>query len=328
MNFQGLAYFQESLLSYELKGENFDLCYKCQENAIIVHEFKGACMKFSENFDQLQDHTKINIQEDFQHDFTILNEIQEDDQMENGFDELITYESAEELLGNLDKDVSINDQHNENELSEESLENDNFNPENMNVETLEEFILEEEVIAEEIGKRFRCNICNKFYANRDSLTRHKIRHQTSPKLKCSYCPRVFYFSRELNFHLKQHLLPQPDYKCEICDKYYGTSSSLKKHLDLHTKAKEFKCTYEGCNLGFIRKYTLQNHMLTHSNVRPFKCMICEASFNQKNILLRHMKSCHNENYFKCEYCKNVSFEKKSELRDHYTDCDDFLNSRQ
>lgn len=250
---------------------------------------------------------------------------------------MIAYEEEEDEMLDLDYDDTtmssdfeqqyeenceiINEYPNEPELQQQEIESIN-----------EEFITKEEVVLIdgtcEIIVEFNCSICGKLYKNRESLNRHTVRHKSKPRLMCSFCPRSFYFARDLNFHLKQHLEPTPEYKCGICSKNYSSPSALKKHMELHTESKKFKCTFKGCSLVFARKFTMQNHLRTHNALdRPFKCTICKSAFNQKNILQRHLKTCHGEYFYKCEFCEK-SFEKKFELRVHYTECDDFLKSRQ
>ncbi|KAH7339206.1 hypothetical protein BKA66DRAFT_555225 [Pyrenochaeta sp. MPI-SDFR-AT-0127] len=45
------------------------------------------------------------------------------------------------------------------------------------------------------------------------------------------------------------------------------------------------CTY--CGQSFTRDEHLERHILTHTNVKPFKCFTCHMSFARKDILQRH-----------------------------------------
>lgn len=285
------------------------ICFKCQEKAIIVYEFKADCVKLSNNFDQLDDMIAYDEEED-----------------------VVEFDFGEESAMDSSEYEQYHETNSDSQQPEEIHSETSNEPQTQ--QNTEEFIFEEEVISDNgtyeiIDGRFHCNICGNLFKNRESLGRHMIRHKSKPKLKCPYCPRNFYFARDINFHIKQHTEPLPEYKCQICSKNYSSTSALKKHLQLHTESKKFRCTFSGCNLVFARKFTMQNHLRTHDGCRPFKCPVdsCESTFIQKNILQRHMKACHNENYYKCEYCKEKSFDKKSDLKLHYTACDEFLNSR-
>lgn len=95
-------------------------------------------------------------------------------------------------------------------------------------------------------------------------------------------------------------------------------------------SRKFKCTVEGCLLAFSKKYTLQNHILTHNiGEKPLRCHYegCGMAFIQNNVLQRHLKSCHGQKFYKCDYCNEAFFDKKAELRVHWTECDRFISSR-
>ena len=47
--------------------------------------------------------------------------------------------------------------------------------------------------------------------------------------------------------------------CEFCNKSYATKSSLALHRKIHIGVKEFSC--QCCNRLFMRKYTLNQHIL-------------------------------------------------------------------
>lgn len=319
------------LISIQLENRNIQICFKCQEKAIIAHKFKNTCEKLSENYDPLitYDIVKLDYEEAITSDNEQPNEIISKDSNEN-FDSLITY--TDDDIVKLDFEEAItSDSEQPNEITSKDS---NDQKEETHEEIVEEYIYEEEVITNDIyeiaDERFECSICGNSFKNRENLSRHKVRHNLSAKLKCLYCPRDFYFQRELNFHLKQHAAEprRSQYRCEICSRNYRSSCSLKKHMQLHSNMKPYRCTFDGCKKSFARKFYLQNHLLTHGEYKPFKCTICETRFNQKQNQLRHMKSYHNEDFYKCDYCNEKSFEKMLELKAHYLECDEFLNSRQ
>ena len=52
-----------------------------------------------------------------------------------------------------------------------------------------------------------------------------------------------------------------------------------------------------------------------SGERPFRCELCDKSFNQKNALQIHLKKHSGEKPHKCEYCDNA-FTQKGNLKTH------------
>lgn len=294
------------------------ICFKCQESAIIAHEFKNKCLSY------LKD----------------LQEKREDTKKLDDFDDIISFE-GDGIEEEFDMTIVNANELNAIEINGSCEENNDFS--NLfyeeEIESAEEIIITEEIIEEDDNfelltsdNKYQCKLCESSYKTKDNLRRHLIRHKTTSKLNCHYCPRQFCFQRELNFHLKQHLEPQLQYQCQICSKNYSSNSALKKHMVLHTdNSKQFKCTFEGCMKAFRKKFTLQNHMHTHESAmnKPLNCTMkdCIQSFIQKSELKRHMRTCHGEKFYKCEYCKAESFDKKGELRVHWIECEDFLNSR-
>ena len=172
--------------------------------------------------------------------------------------------------------------------------------------------------------RYVCNICDSTFKSKDNLNRHIVKHDGTKDFKCIYCPREFYFQRDLNVHLKQSHFESKKVVCGVCDADFTTNSALKKHfIAKHMgMARKFDC--DKCKLIFKTKGALNIHQRTHTKEKPFKCEICSSAFSQKVILQRHMKNIHNENIYECEWCKET-FEKQLHLREHWTECTNLRN---
>ena len=73
----------------------------------------------------------------------------------------------------------------------------------------------------------------------------------------------------------------------------------------HTKHnpfyKGFTCPEPGCEVISASRAALSSHMLTHTELRPFKCKLCDKSYKQKNTLADHIVSVHEKKRkFKCQ----------------------------
>ena len=99
----------------------------------------------------------------------------------------------------------------------------------------------------------KCDICNKLFSNKSSLTRHiKSVHE---KIK---------------------------FKCEICDKELSRKDDLQRHkLSVHSKSIELECVV--CE----RKFSRKDHLLAHKNV-CCKCKHCHEQFSSPSELLNHI----------------------------------------
>ncbi|KAI9137046.1 hypothetical protein BKA69DRAFT_1016896, partial [Paraphysoderma sedebokerense] len=54
--------------------------------------------------------------------------------------------------------------------------------------------------------------------------------------------------------------------------------------------RSFVC--EVCDKVFHKRYNLTSHMVSHSNLRPFKCVPCGRLFARKHDCVRHVKTVH------------------------------------
>lgn len=83
----------------------------------------------------------------------------------------------------------------------------------------------------------------------------------------------------------------PSFVCDQCGGSYSTMHTLKEHInDKHTKKKVHTC--EVCQREFTNRHLYRNHVVTHSEDRPFACMICTKAFKLKTNLMRHTKRNH------------------------------------
>lgn len=133
---------------------------------------------------------------------------------------------------------------------------------------------------------FPCDVCNRTFFHKGTLTRHKKSHKSN---YCNICKRRFAKANSLISHVcvppvSSTLVSKT---CEVCGKEFKTQSALRIHFLVHTGEKPYSCTY--CGRGFTQKGNLKCHLLIHTGEKPFVCTKCGSTFRQKINLKNHLK---------------------------------------
>lgn len=83
--------------------------------------------------------------------------------------------------------------------------------------------------------------------------------------------------------------------------------------------KVHKCTFNGCTTAFSRPFRLTQHLLTHVNVRAFRCTKCSKTYTTKSHLIRHDNTVHlkikTDVIYSCPECMQV-FANRQNLKRH------------
>ncbi|EHB10385.1 Zinc finger and BTB domain-containing protein 41 [Heterocephalus glaber] len=133
-------------------------------------------------------------------------------------------------------------------------------------------------------KPFECDVCHQRYSTKSNLTVHRKRHSSErefPKKehKCPYCNKLHASKKTLAKHVKR----------QICKKSFTRRPHLEEHMILHSQDKPFKCTY--CEEHFKSRFARLKHQ-EKFHLGPFPCDICGRQFNDTGNLKRHIECTH------------------------------------
>ncbi|CAD1471145.1 unnamed protein product [Heterotrigona itama] len=109
------------------------------------------------------------------------------------------------------------------------------------------------------------------------------------------------------------------YKCTYdgCNLSFLRPSRLKRHIRFHTGERNYKCTYPECNKAYTNNCHLKRHIKTHSQTKQlYMCPECSICISNQHNLKRHYNTVHmNYDKLTCKEC-NFTFAKKYQLKIH------------
>ncbi|XP_066937351.1 uncharacterized protein [Macrobrachium rosenbergii] len=148
---------------------------------------------------------------------------------------------------------------------------------------------------------YRCQLCSYSAKDRSQLTVHLRTHTGDTPFHCMYetCSAAFKTSSDLRRHERLHTGAKP-YKCIICD----YACTIKSNLTVHMKLNHFQGIKFGCPKcdfqGNSRKH-LKDHEKSHASIL-LHCELCEHVSTSTTGLRQHMLVHSQEKPFQCRYC--------------------------
>ena len=136
----------------------------------------------------------------------------------------------------------------------------------------------------------------------------------------SQCGKAFASNRKLCYHQNRCKTCQhtAKYRCGKCSKMFSTPRQLKEHQVAHSDVRKFRCHI--CDKSFKRKWNYILHMKSvHSDVKNFQCHVCGRRFNRDSSCNRHVETHFGIKNFKCTVCDR-SFLRYEHARRHEENC--------
>ncbi|XP_077496819.1 uncharacterized protein LOC144107598 isoform X2 [Amblyomma americanum] len=74
--------------------------------------------------------------------------------------------------------------------------------------------------------------------------------------------------------------------CKQCDYTTRHRGHFNQHMVVHSDKKPFECSL--CHTAFSRRATLANHLYLHGREKKFQCRFCPMAFHARNALEQHV----------------------------------------
>ncbi|XP_037298009.1 putative zinc finger protein 727 isoform X2 [Manduca sexta] len=109
-------------------------------------------------------------------------------------------------------------------------------------------------------------------------------------------------------------IPKKKFQCEICGRIFKMKAGLENHIITHSGIKPYVC--EICGKTSTKPQDLIRHMKIHSEERNYACPRCDRHFKRGSDVTSHMRTHTGSRPYGCETCKKT-YTSHSGLRKHY-----------
>nr|XP_046255318.1 zinc finger protein 1035 [Scatophagus argus]XP_046255319.1 zinc finger protein 1035 [Scatophagus argus] len=141
---------------------------------------------------------------------------------------------------------------------------------------------------------FKCPHCTQRFRYRSLLLRHLVSHTGLQPYACVHCGHRY---RSQTMCLQHEAFCDGIYKEEQSKVKIGAAQQLSHMPTLREAAQkphaeseaEYKCKF--CTKTFMKPRNLRRHILTHNEVKPYRCKACDSCFSRYDHLKVHQARC-------------------------------------
>ena len=137
----------------------------------------------------------------------------------------------------------------------------------------------------------KCPQCHKYFKTKNRLKTHLVMHTEETPYQCNMCEKAFKLKKRLDEHISSfHIV----YECNECNIVFLRRTGYKvqllaKHPNSESNRNAHLHECDHYHQAFLNKSSLENHMKSHSEERPFECDGCNKRFKHKKHLKSHQK---------------------------------------
>ncbi|KAI4454454.1 zinc finger protein [Holotrichia oblita] len=161
----------------------------------------------------------------------------------------------------------------------------------------EEVMQEVDILRKKISGIKKCVVCNLECGSFQALSVHmSFVHKEEKSRWCSTCDVLV---DDLNKHLAiVHI--EKENSCKFCKKTLSSPSHLVEHVMSHSENRPYKC--DACDKKYVSMRHLRVHARTHTQKNCI-CNCCGSTFSDVHSLKMHLGKVHN--YISCLKCKEI-----------------------
>lgn len=172
------------------------------------------------------------------------------------------------------------------------------------------------------AKPFVCQLCDRCFAHRSTLSTHVKHHFGLRKFRCSQCPfravrQSMLRRHEKAAHCSEPSLPKAASSCmtQPMQRHRGRNcNKLLRGIEHKQKLQpQYMCNY--CSYSTLKHHLLEEHQRQHTGERPFECLQCDYKAARRGQLLRHSRIHLGLKPYTCPYC-NYQCNNQENMRKH------------
>lgn len=162
--------------------------------------------------------------------------------------------------------------------------------------------------AKKVSNEPRCCMCRFICETEAELASHAKENHPDPKhksidtykaIRCKYCFKGFRNNRTYSDHFRKVYVDRC-HQCSQCGQTFAYASDLNQHELTHNEMKAVVC--EVCQKSFRAAKNLRRHMKLHDDKKKLQCDLCSSLFAEKKQLEYHIKSHINVKDCLCTVC--------------------------
>lgn len=92
--------------------------------------------------------------------------------------------------------------------------------------------------------------------------------------------------------------------CLVCSEVFQHWNTLQRHLQTHVDFRPFSC--EICNRTFYSQSKLKRHAVIHNDIKPYKCPMCDRRLGRTEHLKRHLLVHSDNKPYGCSGCAHTT----------------------